>query len=650
MSNLDAALTFFAITPDNLAPLIRRFREVGLTRFFIGGVDAIWETEDPASHLAWLRTVIDRVRAAGIEPAIWCSGLGYGPPRSPKFRQMFPELLTITGFSGNKNNAICVLDKNFRKAYLSWIAAYARSGAAMLMIDDDFVLSARNVLGCACREHLKLLGERAGYEVTHEDLRKAFSGKPNDLRNLFLQVQGETVLDFCRDIRAAADAVSPDFRIGLSASYTHFDIEGVDIKEMVSVLAGKNRPLLRLSGATYWTLRSSRLPPGRQSLGAIQETVRSQRVFFDGFDVELLDENDCHPRDHRIVPASLVQLYDRISIADGIETRFKYMFQYLFCPPLTHTGSSYQRAHMRDMAWDDSLSEIFRGGCAVGWHVKQIQQVMRTAVLPEDFAGDEKLMSWGTQSRAGAFLVSNCQSTTYVPDGDGPVAAFWENARHLTPEDLDRGVLLDITAARILAEKGIEVGLRKVEAAGSPTEETFFDTGTTYRNLWEEQGKFYKVTLDPRAEISSMFRSGDDEFPACYFYTGADGRRFAVYTFDSNTLHYTPYLRFGAVLSPGRREQLNTLYEKLSCRKAPIRTCDDISQDFYILAKRNGRGNLAVLFCNIFADAADLLEFRLGVPGKILKKVHGEAEIQGDLLKVADIPPYDWCAFEIADN
>lgn len=645
---LSSTMPFYGFTPDSVDTVIERAVKTGLDRLYVGAADQIWESDDIEAKLQWFSTVISRIREAGIEPAIWCGGLGYGPPRSERFLKMFPDFLNIEGFNGNKNYAVCVLDKKFREAYCSWVAAYAKSGAALLMIDDDFVLSARNVLGCACREHLKLLSERAGYEVTHEDLRKAFSGKPNKLRSLFLEVQGKTVMDFCREIRAAADSVSPDFRIGFCASYTHFDIEGVDIKEMLSVLAGRSRPLLRLSGATYWYVRASRLYPGKQTIGAIMETVRSQRAYFDGFDVELLDENDPCPREHRVVPASLVQLYDRISIADGIETRFKYMFQYSYCSSLTSSGDFYQRAHLRDMAFDSDLAEMFRGGDAVGWRVKQEQQVMRNAVLPEEYAGDGELMSWGTQSRAGAFLTGNTQSTTYTGTG-GPVAAFWENARYLTADDLNCGVLIDITAAQILIEKGVDVGLRKAEPADSISGEVFHDCGMSFRNLWEERGKFFKVTLDPRAEVLSSFRSGDDEFPACYFYTNAAGQRFAVYTFDSNSLHYTPTHLLGAIHSPRRRQQLDLLYQRLCGNHAPVTACNDISHEFYMLAKRNAKGNLAILFCNIYADTADLLDFKLAVPGEIIKTLHGEANITGDMLHVADIPPYGWCAVEIRD-
>ena len=275
---------------------------------------------------------------------------------------------------------------------------------------------------------------------------------------------------------------------------------------------------------------------------------------------------------------------------------------------------------------------------------------MRQAVLPDEFAGDEQLMSWGTQSRAGAFLTMQSQTTSYESECGGPVAAFWENARYLTGEEFDRGVLLDITAAMKLADMGVDVGLQGVEEVADPTGETFYPDGTRYNMLMEPEGKFYRVSLAPGAEVLSTFHSADGDYPACYFYKNAQGQRFAVYTFDSNTLHYMVGLRFGVLFSPGRRAQLNEIYSRLSGKVAPISALNDVSQDFYMLARRNGRGNLAVMFCNIFPDPADMLEFKLAVPGKIVKVVNGSAAIcNGTKLEVGDIAPYGWCAVEIAD-
>ena len=201
-----------------------------------------------------------------------------------------------------------------------------------------------------------------------------------------------------------------------------------------------------------------------------------------------------------------------------------------------------------------------------------------------------------------------------------------------------------------LTEMGIDVGLRGMEAAAEPTRETFHSDGNNYGPLMEPEGKFYRVSLAPGAEVLSTFHSPDGDFPACYFYENEKGQRFAVYTFDSNTLHYMVGARFGVLFSPGRRAQLNDLYGRLSKKAAPLSALNDVSQDFYMLARRNERGNLAVMFCNIYPDPADLLQFRLAVPGKLVRVVNGSAEItNGTELEVSDIAPYSWCALEIAD-
>jgi len=258
-------------------------------------------------------------------------------------------------------------------------------------------------------------------------------------------------------------------------------------------------------------------------------------------------------------------------------------------------------------------------------------------------------MSCCTQSRAGAFLTGNSQTTSYQENTAGPVAAFWENARHLTEAELNSGVLLDVTGAKILTDLGIDVGLRGWTQVGNPTSETFHDTGITAGGILKQNVVCHRMELAPGVEVLSTFHSADGDYPACYYYENAHGQRFAVYAFDSNSLDYGSLQDWGicVAFTPGRRAQLNSLYARLSGVDAPIMAMQDINPGFYMLARKSSEGSLSVMFCNIFPDVVEETQFKLSAPCKLLSCIHGDACMDGDILTLKFLPAFDWCAVEV---
>ena len=647
---LTTCLEIDAFTQETLGSYIQLFHQLAAKRILLNVAEFYARGEVRIKKLDWIREVVRALHKEGFEVGIWTTTLGWGNLRSDDFEEQYKDSLRIPSFSGGGSHAICVLDRPYQQEVRGNIADFAGTGTDMILLDDDLILSARGSLGCVCKAHLERLSDRYGHAVTVADLRGAYSGAPNELRSLFLKSQGETILEYVRMIRAAADSVNPAVRIGLAASYTLFDLEGVDVEGMLRILSGKgNRPFLRLSGATYWARYASRLNNCQQSLGCVQEFVRSCRAFFRGTDIELLDENDCYPRDHRLVPATYVELYDRITLADGDDGRLKYIVQGPYSTPLQQGGKSYTNAHLRNLPYDDTLLQMFRGRTACGWRVHQERHLIQDAILPEEFAGDVPIMSRCTQSRAGAFLTGNSQTTSYGENTDGPVVAFWENARHLREAELNSGVLLDVTGAKILTDLGIDVGLRGLTQIAKPTSETFHDTGITASGIHEQNVVCQRMELATDAEVLSTFHSADGDYPACYYYENAHGQRFAVYAFDSNSLDYGSLRDWGmcVAFTPGRRAQLNALYARLSGKESAIMALQDINPGFYMLARKSSTGSLSVMFCNIFHDAVEETQFKLSAPCKLRSCIHGEASMDGDILTLKFLPAFDWFAIEL---
>ena len=76
------------------------------------------------------------------------------------------------------------------------------------------------------------------------------------------------------------------------------------------------------------------------------------------------------------------------------------------------------------------------------------------------------------------------------------------------------------------------------EAISAPESESFppVDGYEAERLRPMTDGKFWRVTLKPGAEVLSVFRAGDVEFPAVWYYENASGQRFLCYAFAWNSV------------------------------------------------------------------------------------------------------------------
>ncbi len=632
------------LNDENKAQYAADLHAAGAKRLLICVLEFFVEGEERIAALEKLRRMIVFFENCGLEVGVWTNTLGWGTPREADFYARFSNATRITGFDGNTCPAVCLLDPEYRAEMLRQLMEFAEAGAKLLLLDDDLILSARSNLGCACGHHLKYLSQRAGKRILREELESFFTGAPNPDRNLFLQAQGETILEYCRDVRRSVDTISPEIRIGLCASYTLFDIEGIDPREAVRILAGKHRPLLRLSGATYWAAFAPRLPD-REGLASVIETLRAQIAWLRESGIELLDENDPSPRDHRIVPAAMVELYDRMMIASGHGIgRMKYILHY---EPDRKTGdTSYLNAHLRNLPFEAELTGIFADKSPIGWRVFQQERLVRDAWLPERYPGARPLMSFCTQPRGGAWIAENGLPTAYENCG-GAGVAFWENARHLTEKDLSNGMLLDAEAARILMERGIEIGILSMTPANTPIWEYFPEQGRKSA-ISEPAGTFYRFTLGNRARAVSEFETASGErFPACIVSENAKGQKFAIYACDGNSLKYAigPYDGgSGVVLARGRQQQLYQLYEFLTGKTLP--GCVPGNPSLYLHAGRNGN-HLALLLCNCHPDLVDQPKILLDAEYRLLSTVHCSATVTQQAVELSCLAGYGWAALEL---
>jgi hypothetical protein len=424
--------------------------------------------EKRARELERLASEIRFFEEAGYPVAIWTTSLGYGPMDDPDFLRRFPNFRPLRNFIGGEA-AVCSTDEANREAIAQNVRDFIRAGAKTILFDDDLVQACRPGVVCVCDEHLRRIAARLGVaSVTPEEVRAAYTGAPNPLRSACLDAMGESLMDFCRAMRAAADEVDPSVTLATCLSVSQFDLDGVDVPEMVRVLAGKgNRLFVRLSGATYWPRHPGNARNWGQGLGGVVEFLRWQAALLRAEGIVPMDENDPYPRDPDIVPAEMCEAYDNAMIAEGDIVRNKYILRH---NNKTNKGidSAYLDAHLAGRDEAERLSALFKDAEPIGFEIFAPAHFVRDAVLPDPVADKREYLRLCTQPLAGILLAANGAPTRYDRDTGAPLAAFGPAAATLPEAWLSRGVVLDRDGAAILRGRGIDMdaadGIRRIGA------------------------------------------------------------------------------------------------------------------------------------------------------------------------------------------
>jgi hypothetical protein len=620
---------------------LAELRRAGADRVFIALDRCLAEAGDPERAAAFSRLGenIAYFAEAGLEVGVWTPTLGFGGPLAKKDLARVGQYARITSVGGaTALDAFCPMDGQFVALIGGVLRDIALAGARMIMLDDELCLSVRPGLGCACDLHMAEYRRRLGEDVHREELlAKVFSGGPGRHRDAWLDLMGDTLREFCRAMRAAVDGVHPAIRMGFCAGYTSWDVEGADALELTRILAGGTRPFLRFTGAPYWV--ALRRFAG-QSLPTVIETVRMQSAWCAGQDVETFHEADSYPRPRYHVPAALVECYDLCLRASGGMDGLKYLLDYT-APPLSETG--YTDRHVRNAPVRDWIDRAFGGKQAVGVRVHEAMRKLRVMELPGKYPGVPQAQARVMAtffSPAQCLLTAHAIPTAYA--GRQAVGiAFGANAGFLDDEALSGGLILDATAARILSDRGVDVGLVHAAPAAQPDREVFPARGD--RNaLWNGGGDYFALRLRAGAVVQSCFRSDESEFPAAYTYENAAGGRFLVYAFDG----YSVRQDSDAFRSYGRGRQLDDALAWLG--RGPMPAVCSGHPGLYMICKQ-GDGAMAIALCNIFEDAVFAPEIRLGREHGKARFIGCEGRLEGGRLVLStDIGPFGFAGIEVA--
>ncbi len=562
-------------------------------RVFIGYYRTLENAEAKKKAREVFKSIKGILENEGFKTGAWfCPTIGYGtaPAAGDNDAEKYYRKITLT--DGREVHAFCPLDDNFRRDLCDEFKGLAETGVDTILLEDDFTLTGGKTildnLGCLCDEHLRLLSERLGENVMRDKLLPYLTeGKSNKYREEYLRLMGETLLKIAGDIEKAVHSVAPDTRIGFSSNSASYHLEGASAFQIAETLAGKNKPFVRLTAAPYWK--------NGPSLNSTIETARMQCAWFTERGTDVMTEGDTYPRPRFLVSAAELEMYDMILRADGNSTGIlKYM---LDSNSFADYDTGYIDFHTENAELYEEIEKRFKGE-NVGLRV--LEYPHNTGLMDfDDSFNYFGLADHGTLPLISQWFVTDNSLPTTYGKTDGAALAFGTNAQFVTDGDLKQGLILDVKAARILSDKGIDVGFLKIESAPKPAGEYFFSEDDSTVASTERDGGYFKFTLKANARVlSRLYLAGEtlsvvpdyseklESFPACYLYENADGQRFMVYTFAPTFVKTKSEWHDGIFRNYYRQKQLINGYEWL-CGKPLPAVCEK-HPHLYILCKREG--------------------------------------------------------------
>ena len=633
---LSAPIFLETLDEKSIHSYLAYFKEGGFGRVLICGLPEMGESRDAMlSAVEKLKKYVPLFREAGLEVGLWISAFGHGGVLAHAEQGAALPYGKLMGPRGETaGDSFCPADPDYRRAYCETVAIYAEAHPDLLMLDDDFRLSERSYgVGCYCPLHLGEFERRAGKKVKNgeELFRLAFLSENKTDRETWLSVLSDSLYGFAAAVREAVDSVDSSIRCGVCMCMDTYDASGTDAACLARIFAGKTRPFFRTIGAPYWHVASS-----DGSLGEVVEYTRMQisRKNEEKYrEIEIMTEGDVYPRHRTRIPAALLELYHEALVTVGWEDILKYVFDYS-----ADYGyePGYREAHLAHREKREALRALFRGKTPVGIRVWEAEHRISGYDFSESPGAEEEL-SKSFFPRAARLFAAASIPTVYG-EGALPLCVLGESARQVPLSLLQNGAILDLRAARLLQERGVDTGLLSAHRAKGGME-------TFGEGKWLRGGSHRALfALTPKEGAIPLSHLEPEHSPSSYLYENGKGGRFFVIGYDAYTLRPNEGERF--LLNYYRTETLEKAVKWLSGRKLPAhcRKCPAL----YLTAAEGADGALSVALFNMNADPVYHPEVILGRAYSSIRFVDTQGTLREDTVTLSSpIPPYSSVAFEV---
>lgn len=599
--------------------VLRQLREAGAERVFLcpAGDSRFWD--DHEKELVSLKRNIEFFKNEGFETGVWV--WTFMLRKAPGYAYMTSPAGAVS------DSCVCPTDKGYREKMGKFIETVAAFGIDIFMFDDDYRYGFIDIgFGCCCDNHLKMISEDLGEEVTREILcEKILSGGKNRYRDAFLRANGKALEDFAEDMRRHLDKVDPSVRMGFCSCINSWDIDGTHPDRIAEKLAGDTKPFYRLIGAPYWA--NDRNWGNR--LADVIDFERMESSRRKNTDIEIFSEGDTYPRPRFRVPAAFLEGFDTALIAAGCtDGILKYMIDYT-SHPLTETG--YIDRHIKNRETREIITRMFSDKESAGIRVWDKADKFADILIPREYEGKTDIQN--IEFPAGARMLAACSLPAVYGAGGVCGLAFGDDARAV-PENERRGLILDLRAAEILSENGTDTGVVSAGKTLAVSEEVFLSDGN---RVATNGGTCRETAISDKAVTESVFVCGGKEYPASYRYENENGERFLVFCFDA-------YLNSeGLMRQYPRARQIAEAVPYLGGKELPA-VCAG-HPDLYIQVKRSG-GKTAVGLWNFFPDEIERPRVTLCFEPEKVTCPYGETVIDGKTVTLPYLPPYGFVCFE----
>lgn len=476
------------------------------------------------------RQLAPKYRAAGMEPYFWlCHTIGHGGELSTKVKTPFQALVGTGGQEAH--GCYCPLDPGFRQYLLDVLATLAAADIPLILLDDDFRINYHEPavdIGCFCPLHIKRFNEECGTQYSREELSDRVFHNIGNTRARFMKSVGDSMLELAADMEKTVHSINPNTRLGLASAMIHYSTEGYDIRDMAKTLAGPTQPYIRVFGAPYHVKND----PGR--LGYAVDTAKHFAAHFDDGDVEIISEGDTFPHTRFFTGKKVLETYLLAARCAGIRNMLHYPFPFAASPDYEPIYVQAAQELIPTMEMLDQLlpEHVTARGIA------PVMTFHNFAHIPLYESMTQWERAWPDEPLAVQMLTQyGIPTRPYDLEDTAPVFLTGYNAYDYTEQQLeqllDRGAIIDATAASWLVERGLDIGLESAELLPyAPTFELFADCefSSCYKDeqVWllsSADAAFFQLQAKANATVAGYFVDGQSgtHTPSCVAYS--TGRR-----------------------------------------------------------------------------------------------------------------------------
>ena len=201
---------------------------------------------------------------------------------------------------------------------------------------------------------------------------------------------------------------------------------------------------------------------------------------------------------------------------------------------------------------------------------------------------------------------------------------------------LEKPIIIDEHAARLLMEKGIDVGIKSIGTRFTPSAEHYiltdeFETVTDYGH---KPPFATKMDLKEGAMLLSEWIDPDGSRPpASFSYKNENGNVFLVLAMDAFTCSDEIYKNYS------RQKQI---FDFLSDSGVILPAKCFGNPDLYVICKQN-EDTLAVGLFNCFADSISNFKVELPSEYKSAEFCRATGKLFGNELQIDHLGAFDWC-------